>query len=192
MKEVHIIGKGSGWDLAPKEGETWGVNDIVLRRDQLAMCFHMHDLPWIKETNWRDEGFSIDMIHKKCQDLNIPLMSLREYKDMSQVIKYPLDEIVEKFHTNYFGSSIDLMFAYALYKEYEKINLYGVNMVIPGEYLNQKSSMEFWLGIAFGLRLTTGKPEVKVYAGKYSNVLKTFDGKIYGYNIDQFKQEWIY
>lgn len=192
MKEVHIIGKGIGWDLAPKEGETWGVNDIILRRDQLALCFHMHNLPWIKETDWRSEGKSIDLIHDKCKELDIPLMTLDEYKGLEKTIKYPLDEIVETFHTNYFGSSIDLMFAYALYKEYDVINLYGVNMILAQEYSFQKPSMEFWIGLSFGLRKATGKPIVKVFAGKNSNVLKTQDFKIYGYNIDQFKQEWIY
>ncbi len=186
IKEVHIIAKGVGWDAAPEEGETWGVNDIILRRDTLRMAFHLHNLPWIEETNWRNEATSIKHISDKCVRNSVPLMTLEKWEQYPTSVKYPLDEIIEKFGSTYFGSSIDLMVAYALYENFDIINLYGVNMVIVKEFAEQKPSMEYWIGKAEGM----GK-EVNVYAGGHSNVMKTFNGQIYGYNLEQFKVHQI-
>ena len=41
--KVIIIGKGPGWEKAPKEGETWGLNDLLLYRP-LKLTFEMHDI----------------------------------------------------------------------------------------------------------------------------------------------------
>jgi CDP-diacylglycerol pyrophosphatase len=40
------------------------------------------------------------------------------------------------------------MIAYAIYMGYEKIRLYGVDMNGKDEYINQRGSVMFWLGIA--------------------------------------------
>lgn len=177
-KEVHIVAKGKGNELAPEDGEVWGVNDIVLRRDKLSMVFHMHDMDWIR----RKEGKALELIIAKATKNNVPIMTTKKYKWIPTSVAYPLDEIVEKFDSCYFGSSIDYMTAYALYKDYDIINWYGINMVIGFEYRTQKPSMEYWIGYCQGL----GK-KVKVHAGQYSNVLKTHDKKMYGYQLDQFK-----
>ncbi len=180
MKEVHIIAKGSGADEAPEGGETWGVNDIILRRDQLSMCFHMHDMDWIKRKEWH----ALKLIIEKAERNKTPIMTHKCYDWIPTSVEYPLDDVVKKFKACYFGSSIDLMFAYAMYKEYEIINLYGVNMVLGNEYAQQKPSLEFWIGMAMGLGY-----KVNVIAGRHSVILKTYDKKIYGYGTPQFKAD---
>jgi hypothetical protein len=177
MKEVHIIAKGSGWDEAPEEGETWGVNDVLLRANKLSMCFHMHDMDWIKRKEWH----ALKLIIEKAEKNKVPIMTIDRYDWIPTSVKFPLNEIVKKFKACYFGSSIDYMVAYAIYKEFEVINLYGVNMVLRNEYHQQKPSMEFWIGMAMGLGY-----KVNIHAGRYGAILKTYDNKIYGYNIPQF------
>lgn len=180
MKEVHIIAKGKGWELAPEDGETWGVNDIVLRRDKLTLAFDMHNLIVKRKSKIDGDAFKLTM--EKATKNNIPVMTLEKYDFVPTSVKYPLDEIVEKFKSCYFGSSIDHMVAYALYKDYDIINLYGINMILFSEYQRQKPSLEFWIGMAMGL----GR-KVNVFAGEHSAILKTFNRLIYGYNVTQFK-----
>ena len=177
--EVHIIAKGKGWDEAPDEGETWGVNDIVLRRDQLTLGFDMHDLD-VKRKSVDGEAFKLTI--EKATKNNLPIMVLKEYDFVPTGVVYPLDEIVKKYKSTYIGSSIDFMTALAMYKEFETINLYGVNMIQHNEYMRQKPSMEFWIGMAMGLG-----HKVNVFTGEHSSIMKTYNKKIYGYNLLQTK-----
>ncbi|NMD04081.1 MAG: hypothetical protein GYA71_12470, partial [Bacteroidales bacterium] len=48
----------------------------------------------------------------------------------------------------YFTNSISYMIAYAIYKGYEKIELYGVDMSARDEYINQRGSVMYWIGFA--------------------------------------------
>ena len=185
MSEVHIIAKGSGNEDAPEDGETWGVNDIILRRDQLSMCFHMHEMDWIRRKEWS----ALKLIIEKAKKFSISIMTTKVYDWIPTSISFPIDDIVDKFGACYFGSSIDLMISYAMYqgiygiseRDFDTINLFGVNMVLSNEYKQQKPSLEFWIGMAMGLGY-----KVNVNAGKHSAILKTYNKKIYGYNIDQF------
>lgn len=180
MSEIHIIAKGRGNEEAPEEGETWGVNDIILRRDQLSMCFHMHDMEWIRRKEWH----ALKLIIQKAEKYNIPIMTQECYDWIPTSVKYPLDEIVNKFKSCYFGSSIDYMLVYAMYKEYDIINIFGCNMVLKNEYQSQKPSLEFWIGMAIGRG-----HKVNIMAGKYGAILKTYNNKMYGYDIPQFKAD---
>jgi len=55
-------------------------------------------------------------------------------------------------------------------------------MVLKKEYQEQKPSLEFWIGMSMGL----GK-KVRINDGQHGVTLKTFNKKLYGYDIDQFK-----
>lgn len=61
---------------------------------------------------------------------------------------YPLNEIVKEFGSAYFTNSISYMIAYAVYKGYKKIELYGVDMSARDEYINQRGSVMYWIGFA--------------------------------------------
>ena len=93
---------------------------------------------------------------------------------------YPLKKIVDKFGITYFANTICYMIAYAVYIGVKQIDLYGINMVPEDttEYIHEKGGVEFWLGFAIAKGL-----KVKAHGDK-SRVLKTKDGKLYGYNCD--------
>ncbi len=180
MKTVNIIGKGPGWNLAPESGENWGVNDLILRRN-VNLTFHMHNIDKLMTID--NERDVLELIFDKTKSLGSSFITLERYSYVPNCIEYPLDEIVTKFKTTYFGSSLDFMMAYAIHLEYEKIILYGVNMVLQNEYLHQKPSLEFWIGLAKGKGI-----EVDIISDeKYINICQTFNEMIYGYDIGQFK-----
>jgi len=76
-------------------------------------------------------------------------IKLGKYKVKST--RYPLRRIIERFGTEFFNSTIDYMIAYALYKGYNHIKLYGVDMTTKQEYWLQKGGIEYWIGYARGL-----------------------------------------
>lgn len=145
--KVIIIGKGNGWEDAPMDGETWGVNGLILNRS-VKLAFQMHDLDEIYR-NFREE---ID----KVNELDIPVITREKHKLLPTAIPFPLDKMPIK----YFTSSIAYMIAYAIYKKATEIEMYGVAMLLKDEYSHQQSCVEFWIGCAVtrGIKVTIHEP----------------------------------
>lgn len=160
MDKVVIIGKGLGWDKAPRDGETWGVNDVILKRP-LKMSWQMHNKEHIAKYN--------QALSDACESTSVPIMTLENY---------PLETIVKHFNTDYFVNSIAYMIAYALWDGATRIDLYGVHMSNVTEYDRQKPCVEFWIGVAIGLGVA-----VNIHGPHF--LLKCPRGKMYGYDKKQ-------
>lgn len=147
--KVIIIGKGSGWENAPAKGETWGVNNLCLRRD-VKLVFNMHDLD--KHRNHPLFNKTIDHVNEH----SIPIVTQKKYSRIPTSISFPLDKMPKK----YFGNGIDYMVAYALYKKATHIDMYGVVMETDTEYTLHRPSLEYWIGHAEGkgIIVTIHKP----------------------------------
>ncbi len=133
MKNVVIIGMADDRGKAPLEvenGEVWGCNRIILERD-------------VDRVFWMDDNITKEA-KERLTSSNTPLMSMANY---------PLDEITDKFGVDYFANSISYMIAYALHIEVEHIAMYGVAQGTTTELEKQKGSVEFWLGVALGMRV---------------------------------------
>lgn len=164
--KVIIIGKGAGWQRAPDEGETWGVNNLCLRRD-VELSFNMHDL---------DKHRDHPLFKKTIEHVNrysIPIVTQKKYPHIPTSIPFPLKEMPRK----YFGNSIDYMIAYAIHQRATHIDMYGVVMEVGTEYTLQRPSLEYWIGYAEGCRtiVTIHEPTCVLYN---SNGL-------YGYDWDE-------
>ena len=155
MRKIIIIGKGDSWKLAPEGGETWGVNDLCFRRE-VTLIFQMHE--------WDASDLTRDILAYSKRK-NIPVISLTNF---------PLD----KMHTDYFTNSISYMIAYAIFVGATHIDMYGCVMATKDEYAFQKPNIEYWIGYASG-------KGIKVTVFGNTNLLKSEDGKVYGYNINQ-------
>ena len=163
--KITIIGKGNGWELAPLEGETLGITQLILRR-LVSRVIDMNDYSLWGEVEEKEA----EEAKKKAGDLNIP------YIDRDN---YPLSKVIHKFETDYFSNTVDYAIALVIYEGYTEIDLYGVNMSAPGEYAYQKPGVDFWCGMAMGKGI-----KVNVF-GKESRIMKTRDNKLYGYGIPQ-------
>jgi hypothetical protein len=174
MKEVYIIGKGNGWDDAPEEGDLWGIADLVIRRP-ITMMWEMHHLDEARMTHVSAAKYASAM--------GIPVMTLKAYDWLPTAIEYPIDEVKAEFLTpyttqdDYFASTAAYMIAYALYQGYEVLNLYGVCLArFFYESHKTRPGVEFWLGLAIGrgVKINICSP--------YSEVMTTWDGRMYGYD----------
>jgi len=97
-------------------------------------------------------------------------------------IKFPLDEIINKFNTRYFMCTFAYMFALAIFCGYKKIKIMGVNMTFLDDYV-QKYNCDFWLGMALGRGLN-------IELSAYCDLLKM--PKMYGYEADNSVAVHVY
>lgn len=177
IEKVIIIGKGVGWNLAPSDDEidefteTWGVNDLVTQRN-VKRGFEIHKQIWMEDEPTR-------LTFEKINELKIPVMMVNHYPIFPTSVKYPLDEIIKEFGTDFFTNSIDYMIAYAIYLGVKEIDLYGVNMVLGTEYMFERPGVNFWCAMAMGRGI-----KVNIY-GKDSTIMRCQSGQLYGYLIPQ-------
>jgi hypothetical protein len=167
MRErVNIIGKGRTWVDAPYDGYSIGITQLLLKRPvNLVIDMNIYD-----DLRWgQTEKDEADQVRKKCEEEGIPYIGLENY---------PMAEIVQRFDTDYFSSTVDFAIALALYKNYTDIHLYGTTMDGSSDYYKIKCGCDFWCGYAKGLG-------VKVTVHGITTVMRTKDGLIYGYDQKQ-------
>ena len=98
-----------------------------------------------------------------------PIVSWQNYAD----IRYPLDQIMKKFNTEYLANTISYMIAYAIYTGVKKLRLFGVDAPYGGIYDIERSGIEYWIGRA-------NEAGMEVIPSKGSHLLRTITGKLYG------------
>ena len=184
---VNIIGCAPGCQEAPYDnGERWGINDNHKAVDKLDLIFDCHNLKRVvkgKEILGRrsieEVKEHLDLVKKK----GIPMFCTTEFKNIPNIKRYPIEDIIRRFKSDYFGSGPDYAIAYALYKGFTEIHLYGILMIVGEEYYVQKPTIEHWGGIALGMKV-----EFKVHDStkdRLCSIFKTPFGKLYGFNTAQ-------
>lgn len=181
LRKVIIIGTGTGHNLAPNikdvddETELWGCNGVVVTYD-LHKSFQIHSEVFMEDPSTKKE---FDRIN----ELNIPVMMQDKYPGIPNSVKYPLEEIIKEFDCDYLTNSIDYELAYAIYLGVKEIDMYGINMVVGGEYAYERPGCSYWIGYA-----RRGGIKVTIY-GKESSLLKCYGLRLYGYNRSQIERE---
>jgi hypothetical protein len=168
-KTVAIV--GGAWSSGP--WAPWGETDVWSLNDH-------HARPWYKVegvTRWFQihpkEVFTTERISKHWEWLQkehpFPIYMQRVYDDVPNSIKYPLREIQNELIGNLyrgeekiekiFTSTVCYEMALALYEGFERIELYGVELLSEGEYSYQREAMTFWMGKADGMGVEVWMPE---------------------------------
>lgn len=176
--KIAIVGfSQSSRDLAPyndPDFEIWGCNHVyrfipkgdvwfeLHNHEELAVKYGEH---WPKYKEW-------------LQEQTMPIYMQEAYPEFPSSVKFPLDEIVEKFSfvESYkpegdsarqerkrasFQSTLSYMLALALLNEPlpEEIHIYGVDMIIDSEWGFQRHNLYWFMGIAQGLGVKVVIPE---------------------------------
>ena len=200
--KVNIIGGAEGWHKAPTEGETWGVNAVPYHLP-VTLAFEIHDFDWTvydciahqlrEDAGSRDRKMLVERgfnrflkrkgLRRRLREMDIPVVSKKKYDDIPKSIAFPLEEIKQRFKTDYYTNVIDYTIAYALYTGYDDLHIHAVRMDQEFERERKKPSVTFWMGVAVG----TGA-SVKVYDdNEETRLLRTPTGLIYSY--PDIKQE---
>lgn len=134
-------------------------------------CNEMHAIPWIDEehfTAWFQLhpkwSFTRDSDYKHWEWLQkehpFPIYMQMVYDDVPSSVKFPLRELQkELIHIDrgelpikkIFSSTFTYQMALALYEGFERIEIYGIEMLMEAEYAYQREAMSFWLGKADGM-----------------------------------------
>jgi len=166
-KEVILLGMGSTGGGCPYDAEVWGVNRGFRKCRKMDKLF-MSDT---RLDPYGDIQFDIENL----KNVDFPIISLHQIKGI-KTRRYPYKKIVEKFGTEFFSCTICYMIAYALYKGYNHIRMYGVDMITSKEYEREKGGVEYWVGIAKGMGC-------KVEISRGSAVCQTKTGVPYGFKL---------
>lgn len=165
--KVNLIGRGTGWEDAPRNELSWGITLINLKRNVDLVI----DMNVYEDGRWGElERIGARQSRDKAKQDNVPYIDLNNY---------PIDTIIKFFNTDYFSNTVDYAIALAIYKGYTEIGLYGINMLRGSEYAYQKAGVEFWIGQAMGRGIKV------INHSPISTILKTKTGKMYGYDREQ-------
>lgn len=151
---------------------------------RITAAFQMHKPPiWKNPNNLNDKNYPQWLQAKH----DFPIFMIEKFAEVPSSEKYPLDDVVKALLPNFvrgrkdrsqirtvFSSTIAYSIALAIYKGYEQIMLYGVEMDSNTEYMYQRSDVYFWIGVAVGRG-------IDVIINEKS---KTFDGLLYGFEGD--------
>ncbi len=78
-----------------------------------------------------------------------PIIMQEKNQLVPQAEAYPIEMMLEKYGKNWWTSTFCYMMAYAIYKEYREIAVFGADMVDDEEfYSGQRDSMTRWIEIA--------------------------------------------
>jgi len=171
MKEVIILGMGATMIKCKYDGEVWGVNKVYKMAKRLDKLFITDG----RKQPDRSDSWNFEELNA----LDIPIVSLHRFKEIKKLVHYPYHKIVEQFDgmgSEFFTNSICYMIAYALYKGYKKIRMYGIDMATSMEYILERGGIEYWVGRAEGMG-------VKVENTKGSMVCKPAMGVPYGHKL---------
>ena len=182
--QIQIMGTGAGWEVAPKQTHktVYCLNDYIyfekygIKPDVLFIADILDEKPQIV-AGINNLGEVINRINA----LKVPLIAPFRYAEIPLSEAFPLIECEKEFGQPYFKNTIAYMIAYALLKGAKEIDIYGVNQASSGEYFYEKSSVEYWLGVANGRNV-----KINIW-GAHSELLtdkRRFGGNIlYGYNM---------
>jgi len=159
-KTVAIVGSHPAtrglFDFDRTDCDTWLFNEALADPMKWAKradaVFQMH-APEI----WKSPANRNDPKHYEwLKSGDTPTIYMREqYPEVPKAVRYPLEEVQKTLllnfnYTRYFTSSVAYAIALAVYKGYERIELYGVEMETNTEYMYQRDCVAFWTGMAIG------------------------------------------
>jgi hypothetical protein len=181
--KLYLIGGGDGKKDAPFDGERWGVNATCLGVP-VNLSFHIHDLEHpelYRITGTTDKQADFEPFLSYVKMTNHPVLSMKEYPDFPSIKAYPYEEVCDFFNTNFFSNSICYMLAYALFRGYKDITLYGFNFALANEYKDELPGMHYWLGVANAMGLIPGK-NFRIL-GNHSSIFHCVDGNSKKYRV---------
>jgi len=164
----------------PKGGETWRMNHFFFEDktcDKLFIMDGINGLSFI-----RDETLSRDEMVERLNRKGYAAVTPRKEEGLENNEIYPLKEIQSKYGVLYFKSTVAYMLGYAALKEYDEIHLYGARALGVIEYLNERPSVEYWLGVlrGQGASITFRDLDTRLLGGRPS-----FGGSVlYGYEVE--------
>ena len=143
MKVLNIVGKSPGYEKSfNAAGDVWCVSSVFtcLNSEKVNLIFQLHE-----SDTWEE--------------------FIPKYKDKVIITspgvgynQYPVNKMLEKYGP-VFGSTVSWMLALAIDREYDIINLFGLDMASKQEYIDQRDTVFYLIGRAEALGIEVKIPE---------------------------------
>jgi len=171
-KEVMIVGPGPSGRECPYDCETWVPDGGWKYAKRIDKVFCMGE--------WKSFG----ELRVNQMKFGFKIVAARELLGFDMEL-YPIEEVLrwaplvanstmsEPNRIGFFGNDVSYMIAYAVLNKYQKIRLYGIDILNSNSFLAEKGSMEYWMGVALG-------QGIKIWNAPGSVVCRTHNGKMYG------------
>jgi len=150
MRKVAIIGKAGTSGNAPwrdTEWEIWGMPWISCPRVTRLFDVHTQEC-WEKSVKLKDEDW-IDMYRSEYADVPVYCDPSRSHVFINPV-SFPFEEIRTTLPFYYLENSIAYELALAIHEGVDEIGLWGIHMFGSGEYIEERPSVTYLIGLAQG------------------------------------------
>ncbi len=192
FKKVAIVGCADSRDQAPYDDPTfeiWGVNNLFLQLDLQQLAGRLR---WFEQHTFSFDGLFFRRRGKKdfrgtpvaqymsgLAQLGCPVYMQQPWPQIPNAVEYPIQKAIAQFG-RYFTNTISYELALAIMLGFDEVHIYGVDMAVAEEFMNQRPSVEFFIGILVGM----GK---KVYIPDEADLCKT--RFLYGYE-EKFTEQF--
>jgi len=154
--KIAIVGMGPFTEEIPEDFEIWVIALYIGHFMRYDRAFECHEQPPTK-------GSAVDFIKDPWVPFYVPEHLIHIYP---KAIPMRTEHMAKKYKRS-FSSTISYMLAQAIHEQPEEISLFGVRLDAKDEYINQKPSAYYWLGIANALGIkTTGLLTTEMYGMK--------------------------
>lgn len=158
-------------EIGPPFDEVWAINHMGKMLKDVDLIIAMDDL---KEEQERYEG----MLNGET-----PILTSKYYEEFN-CIEFPLRDVINDLHSDgvsymgmYFRNSVSYAVAYAIYKKFDRISLFGCDFYYDNAIKSEeaRANCEFWLGFAHarGIKIEVSKGSTTLDMNKPQ--------KLYGY-----------
>lgn len=163
-RKIAIVGKGGTFALAPwddHEWEIWGMPWVFLPRYTRLFEVHSQGLCEAAQADSRDEAWLPEAL-RRYSDVPVYCDPSRLHVFPASVV-YPLDEIRKAIPIPYFENTIAYQLAMAIWEHGEgklidEIGLFGIHMMGRGEFVWQRPSVTYLIGLAQGIGIKVTLP----------------------------------
>jgi hypothetical protein len=166
-KKLCIVGSAPSKSDAPyddKDFDIWAISGAVF-----SESLHGVKKEDTEENGWNcvtryDVLFEMHKRNKfkeklaKLAECGKPVIMQRVERDIPTSQAFPIDEISEELGEDFF-CSISYMLAYGIYLGYDEIKMYGIVLLHETEYIRQRPSVKYYLGIAHERGVKVWAPE---------------------------------
>lgn len=154
MPGVTILGTGPSWGECPfLTEELWGGASCLategMKDRKFTKLFSFDgEILVVNGVTTPNEKLSKGLVVAK--ERNIPVMGNQRHCTE----RFPTGDIIQRFRTSYFMNTISYMMAYALFKGYDPLYLYGIDQGPQWYFQMGKPHIMLWLGIALEMGVT--------------------------------------
>ena len=185
-RKLAMVGYAASRDEAPWQDpdfDIWIMNDMYELAPRYDAVFDIHDIAEIRSRLGRAGKGSH---YEALKTLTKPVYMQEYYPEIPASIRFPLTELVQKYHIPAMGDKLFMtctvayMLALAIDEgKWDQIHLYGIDEAVDGEYKDEMPSVLYWLGLAAGRG-------IRIEVSAHSPLLKGW--YLYGYEEPKKRQ----